>query len=128
MCREVGSIKKKIEFELKSYFAEDFKDFSIQEINSLKIKLIKLKSDLIIKGETDEISKEIYDVEKDILSRNKPNIWNINIEGNIEQKLEVDFMTYYVSVMSNLGFESREITTFDFYASIKYLKQKQKNV
>lgn len=70
--------------------------------------------------------KIIYGLEKEILQTVKPNIWNVHVDGNMEQKVEVDFRLYAMSVVDYLGANLKTISVFDFYTSVKYLKNKFK--
>lgn len=65
-------------------------------------------------------------MEKELLETMKPNVWNIYVEGNMEQKIEVDFRMFSISVIDYLGVNMKEISAFDFYASVQYLRNKFK--
>ena len=112
---------------MEIYFPEDFQNHEQQSQNVLKIKLINTMLDGIINKEDEEVTgKKVFSLEKEILQTVKPNIWNIHVEGNMEQKLEVDFRLYAISVVDSLGLKLEEINVFDFYTSIQYLKNKFK--
>jgi len=81
--------------------------------------------DMIISGEeTEDFTDQIYNLEKEILEGNKPNVWNIHVENNMERTLEVDFMKFGTSVADLSGIVLEETSTFSFYAAIDYLKDK----
>lgn len=80
--------------------------------------------DEIINGESDK--KNRSNIEKEILQSQSPNIWNFYMDGNMEQRLEVDFKMYAMSVSDHLSISVNNMTVFDFYTSIKYLKEKFK--
>lgn len=83
--------------------------------------------DSIIENDNEEKhNKIIYGLEKEILQTVKPNIWNVHVEGNMEQKIEVDFRLFAISVVDYLGSNLETISVFDFYTSVKYLKNKFK--
>lgn len=82
--------------------------------------------DKIIFQEQDN-SKELFEVEADILSRDKPNVWNVWETNNMERALEVDFQKFAIAVTENSGGQDLEtIKTFTFYATVEYLKEKFK--
>ena len=111
--------------ELKVYFPEDFSDSETIDQNALQIKLANQYLEDIINDKYSE--DEISEIETQILKKNAPNIWNVYVEGNIDQKLEVDFRVYSISVSDHLGVSVDNMTVFDFYSAIRYLKQKQKS-
>jgi len=93
----------------------------------LKVRMINAMCDGIIDINNEEKhEKIIYGIEKEILQTVKPNIWNVHVEGNMEQKVEVDFRLYAISVVDYLGTNLETISVFDFYTSVKYLKDKFK--
>ena len=71
---------------------------------------------------------EIYKIEKEILENDKPNIWNVYTEGNIERTLEVDFQKFAVSVVEQTGMDLDKISAFTFYASVEHLKENKQFV
>lgn len=89
--------------------------------------MINAMCDSIIENDNEEKhNKIIYGLEKEILQTVKPNIWNVHVEGNMEQKIEVDFRLFAISVVDYLGSNLETISVFDFYTSVKYLKNKFK--
>jgi hypothetical protein len=107
---------------LETYFPEEFQNQEQQKQNILKLRMINASCDGII--EDKDVDQEVYEIEKELLQGVKPNIWNVHIEGNLEQKIEVDSQVYSTSVIENLNLNLETITVFDFYASVKYLKSK----
>ena len=73
-----------------------------------------------------DVEKPLYDVEKEILERDKPNVWNIWEENNMERVLEVDFQKFVLEIASHSNMEVSKITTFIFYAEVERLKEKHK--
>jgi hypothetical protein len=69
----------------------------------------------------------IFDVEKQILERDRPKVWNIWKSGNMEKTLEVDFHKFAVAVTENTNQDLTTISTFTFYATVEHLKDKFKN-
>ncbi len=92
--------------------------------NALQIKLANSFLDEIIHGTVDEKHRDT--VEREILQKALPNNWNVHVEDNMEKKLEVDFRLYAISVSDHLNVSIDEMTVFDFYSSIRYLKEKFK--
>lgn len=62
-----------------------------------------------------------------MLERNKPKIWNVWKDGNMERALEVDFQMFGLSVVEGLGLGLDQISTMSFYARVKSLKERAKN-
>lgn len=112
--------------ELEIYFPEDFQNLEQQSQNAIKIQLVNAMCDSIIEDDIDKYDKIIYGLEKEILHTVKPKIWNVHVVGNMEQKIEVDFRLYSISVVDYLSANLETITVFDFYASVRYLKEKFK--
>ena len=77
--------------------------------------------------EDKEVDKEVFQLEKELLGTMKPNIWNTHLPNNMERKIEVDSQMYMTSVIDHLGIDTETITGFDFYTSVKYLKEKFEN-
>jgi len=68
----------------------------------------------------------IFGIEKELLGRNTPNIWNVHNEDNMERLLEVDFQKFAISVTELTGQDLTNVSTFAFYASVEHLKEKFK--
>lgn len=81
--------------------------------------------DAMING-TDLESEQLYSVEHGILQYDKPNIWNVWKEENMERVLEVDFQKFAISVTEVSNQRIEDITTFTFYATVEHLKEKYK--
>lgn len=95
------------------------------EKTSLRIKRVNAMMSEIITGNKKD--NEIYNIEKQILEQSKPNSWNVYIDGNMEKRLEVDFQKFGVAVVELTGLDLDKISTFSFYASVEYLKEKHKS-
>lgn len=95
------------------------------ETTTLRVKRVMSLLDTIIdpKGNHQETT---FNIEKEILERDKPKIWNVWTPNNMEKVLEVDFAKFGVAVTGQTGQKLSEITTFEFYASVEYLKEKHK--
>ena len=86
---------------------------------------MKAEVDLII-DENEAYKEEIFQAEKGMLELKKPNVWNTNIEGNMEVETEVEFEKFLVSLSEYTNENLEEITVFRFYALIDLLTEKQK--
>ena len=77
----------------------------------------------------DETCKpKIYEIEKEILEIDKPNIWNVWQDNNMERILEVDFQKFGIAVTELSGQSLTDITTFTFYATVEHLKEKHQQM
>lgn len=81
--------------------------------------------DLIIEKKV-SIKDEVFEVEKEILENDKPHVWNVHIENNMERVLEVDFNKFAIQVTELSNQRLEDMTTFRFYATVEYLKEKNK--
>lgn len=59
-----------------------------------------------------------------MLELRKPNVWNTNVEGNMEVETEVEFEKFLVSLSEHTNENLEEITVFRFYSLIDLLKEK----
>lgn len=69
----------------------------------------------------------LFNVEKEILEHDTPNVWNIYREENMERALEVDFQKFGIAVTNMTGQKLEEITTMTFFASVEHLEEKHNN-
>lgn len=56
----------------------------------------------------------------------KPNIWNVHVEGNMEREIEVEFYKYAHSVTESSSIVLEQTTVFGFYAKVEQLIEKHK--
>lgn len=68
----------------------------------------------------------LYITEKELLEHDKPNVWNVWKDENMERVLEVDFQKFAISVTEVSNQRIEDITTFTFYATVEHLKEKFK--
>jgi hypothetical protein len=122
MFGQLIEVKKKIELELQVYYKNFFPKNSNDEILALRVKRMNLLCDEII-TET-EVEKPLFEVEKEILENDKPNKWDVWADNNMERILEVDFQKFALNVTELSGLKLKETSTFTFYASVEYLKEK----
>lgn len=78
--------------------------------------------DGVISGKIKE--DPLFRVEKEILEHDKPNVWNVWKEDNMERSLEVDFQKFGIAVTEQTGQILQDTTTFTFYAAVDHLKEK----
>jgi hypothetical protein len=122
---KLREVKKKIETELVVYYPVFFPKNGNKEQTILRVKRMNVLLDQVIENREDP-SDELFDVEKEILENDKPNIWNVWKTGNMERVLEVDFQKFAISVMKHTGQVLDNMTTFTFYASVDLLKEETK--
>jgi len=79
--------------------------------------------DSIINRGGDE--EALFRIEKEILSHDKPNNWNIWKEGNMERVSEVDFMKFGIAVTRKTGAKLEEMTMFAFYSTVELLSEEK---
>lgn len=117
-------VKKKIEKQLQVYFTNYFGKNTNQDLIALRIKRMNLLLDDVIEGNAEE---NIYEVEKEILEHDRPNIWNVFLENNMEKILEVDFNKFIFQVKEHININHKEITVFEFYSALDFIKDKQQS-
>ncbi|MGB0896921.1 MAG: hypothetical protein ACPGRW_06335 [Flavobacteriaceae bacterium] len=72
-------------------------------------------------------SKAIFDLEREMLELNPPNVWNSNIKGNIERNMEVEFEKYALAVLEGSGLDIEKVSVKTFYAREELLTDKSKS-
>lgn len=118
-------LKKKFDLELQAYFPNTFKNLNLN-VSGLRVRKMNVILDAIIQ-EKDSIDKDsIFNIEKEILQHDRPNIWNIHQEENMERTMEVDFHKFAVDVAKEKGLAIEEVSTFTFYASYESLLDRNK--
>lgn len=105
------------------YFRSEFPKNGNKEKVILRVKRMDAILDNIM-GLKHDNDDNIYNIEKDILMHDKPNIWNIHQPDNMEKVLEVDFQKYAISVIEQTGQKLTDVTIMEFYASVSHLKDK----
>lgn len=107
------------------YFPKQFPKGGNRDFNALRMNRVNAMLDLVLDpGEKSD--KNLFEAEKQILEVDKPNIWNVWHEKNMERVLEVDSRKFGIAVTENTNQNIEEITTFTFYASVEHLKEKFK--
>ena len=120
---KLKEIKKKIETELSVYYPQFFSKKSNQEQIALRYKRAQLMLDGIIEIPEDYEQKK-FEVEKEILEHDLPNVWNVWEKQNMERTLEVDFHKFAIAVTELSNQDLKNISTFTFYATVEHLKEK----
>lgn len=100
-----------------------------KEQTALRIRRSDILLDKIIESKNTEknFDDSLFAAEKEILENDKPNVWNVWKEGNMERVLEVDFQKFAISIVKETGQVIENITTFTFYATVECLKDEHKN-
>jgi hypothetical protein len=122
---QLEELKKKIETELVVYFPDSFPKNGDPQSVSLRVKRMNAMLDRIIEGD-ERHDQNIFEAEKELLERDRPKVWNIWKDGNMERTLEVDFQKFGVAVTENTNQDLETISTFTFYATVEHLKDKYK--
>lgn len=87
-------------------------------------KSIELDLDLLITQNQNE--DELNRVQKRVLGAFPTNIWNVNISGNMEVQMEVEFKKFLFSISDQTNQDIRQLSAFDFYALLDSLKERNK--
>ena len=77
-----------------------------------------------VKTDRNEDLERFTRLEKELLSIHLPNVWNINMEGNMEIKMEVEFDKFLFAISEHTSVDLEKLTAFKFYSLIDYLKSK----
>lgn len=123
---KLTEVKKKIETELVVYYPKHFPRNANRNRTALRVKRVDVLCDQIIDQGTDQ-SENVFNIEKEILEDDRPNVWNVWSEGNMERVLEVDFRKYAVAVMEHSSESIEKISTFSFYSTVEHLEEKFTN-
>jgi hypothetical protein len=122
---KLAEIKKKIETELVVYFPTFFPKNGNRQQTALRIRRMKMMLDGIIEPEQTN-DDHLFSVEKEILETDRPNKWNVWVDGNMERVLEVEFRKFGIAVMEHSSESIEQISTFTFYSTVEHLKEKFK--
>ncbi len=93
---------------------------------TLLLKKCSAELDIIITG-NDDYQKDVFNAEKGMLELRKPNIWNVNVAGNMEVETEVEFEKFLASLSEYTNEDFDTISVFKFYSLIEMLKEKHKS-
>lgn len=107
------------------YFPTFFPKGGNRQQTGLRIARMKVILDSIA-DESINQDDNIFDIEKQILETDKPNIWNVWTAGNMERVLEVEFRKFGIAVMEHSSESLEQISTFTFYSTVEHLKEKYK--
>lgn len=121
---KLREVKKKIETELVVYYPQFFPKNGNKNQTALRVQRINALFDSVI--EDKDNAEQVFNIEKEILEDDKPNIWNVWQDNNMERVLEVDFQKFAISVTKMSGQNINDITTFTFYATVEQLKEENK--
>ena len=108
------------------YFPKQFPKGGNSQITAFRIARIDTLLDSVIEHDKPGHNEKLFDIEKQILEIEKPNVWNVWKENNMERVLEVDSRKFGIAITESTNQNIEEITTFTFYASVEHLKEKFK--
>lgn len=120
----VAEVKKKIEQQLAKYFPRRFKNYDGVQYNNELIKMSLLETRGIVYGNSEENEKEIARHDKNMLSMDTPDSWNVNAKDNMEVKMEVDFEKYLFAVAEHTKVDVEEVSVYRFYALEEFISEK----
>lgn len=124
MTTQLKEVKKKINLELGVYFPKYFPKNANANERLLWVKAMDIRLEQIITGK--EFTEALFDIEKQILETDKPNNWNVHVEGNMERSLELDFQKFAISVTKLSGGNLEEMVVMRFYATVEQLEDEHK--
>lgn len=107
------------------YFPHQFNSTVNLVFNTNILKKLEAEVDFILTGD-EKYKADIYDKEREMLETVRPNIWNINVLGNMEIEMEVEFEKLLISVADNCNINIDNISVFRFYSVLEHLKEKNK--
>lgn len=107
---------------MASFFPSEFKGIETREYSNELLKKLRLEVEQILTGISQE--EAIGRHEKNMLLMDVPNNWNINVSGNMEVEMEVEFEKFLMSVAEHTTEDMDSITVFKFYSLIQYIKEK----
>jgi hypothetical protein len=108
------------------YFPRQFPKGGNREMNAFRLSRAHSLLDRIIDHDEPGHDEKIFEIEKQILEIDTPNIWNVWKDNNMERALEVDSRKFGIAVCENTNQDIEQITTFTFYSSVEHLKEKFK--
>lgn len=105
------------------YFPTVFPKNGNKEQTALRVNRSDVLINQIINQEND-YSSDLHKVEKSILEGDKPNIWNVHLDGNMERKIEVEFYKYAHSVTEKTSIKIKDTTVMGFYSKVEQIIDK----
>ena len=76
---------------------------------------------------TDQNEEAVTKADKQLLEVTRPNIWNVNMTGNMETVMEVDFDKTLVSISIHAKQNVDDITVFRYFSILDYLQEQNRN-
>lgn len=61
-----------------------------------------------------------------MLEMDNPNIWNVNVRGNLDVEMEKNYEKFILSVSENTNLNVDEMNVFRFYSLIEHIKEKNR--
>lgn len=108
------------------YFPKQFPKGGNVELTARRINRVDAILESIIEHDRPGNEQRIFEAEREILEIDKPNVWNVWKEGNMERTLEVDSRKFGIAITELTNQNIEDITTFTFYASVEHANEKFK--
>ena len=120
----VDEVKKKIDYELHTYFPDVFEDAALKEYHDQLKRRTLCVLEGIINGETDERTNEINRLTNYLLTFERPH----EFEGkdNIEILFDKQFEKMCVLIASQLHINPKKCTVMEYYNAYEYIKEQNK--
>lgn len=119
LLEQLAKLKKKLDFEISTYFPEDH--ISPKEKESFD--LIKKRTLLVLKGlaEPKKYQAEIDEIDRYLLSLYKPKVFNG--PTSVEVVYEKNFESSCLLIAQKVGLDPRNLTVLQFYNALEQIKQ-----
>ena len=119
LIEQLLKLKKKLEFELETFFPQD--SLSPQEKQSFDV--IKKRTMLVLKGlaEPKKHLPEIEEIDKYLLTLYKPKVFNGS--SSVEVQYEKNFESSCLLIAQRTNLDPRALTILQFYNALEQIKQ-----
>lgn len=119
-----SEVKKKIEEELKAYFAQGGESASSKEYYELMRKRALLQLDEIADGE--DRGDEIREIESRMVRHDKPRVFQG--QTNAEVLYDKNFVGCCIAIAQNLNMDAKAMTVMEYYRALEVLEEQQKEM
>lgn len=118
LIEQLLKLKKKLEFEIESFFPQDV---SPQEKQSFDI--IKKRAILVLKGlsEPKKYQAEIEEIDRYLLSLYQPKVFSGNL--SVEIQYEKNFESSCLLIAQKTNLDPKSLTVLQFYNALEQIKQ-----
>lgn len=110
--------------ELVAYFPKKFQKDPNRDLTTLRFNRSNAILDKII-DERPGIDQQIFGLEREILEMDKPNVWNVWSENNMDRMMEVDFAKFGIAVSRETKQDLENMTIFKFYTAVELLEEEK---